>query len=826
MSLSSTANEYALKGFSVVPVVLSDKRPTIAWSRYQKERMGSEEIDERFGPLNGQHGIAMVCGQVSGGLEVIDFDNHFGDIEKVFTEYMAIDEVKAIVEKYKLPWETSQSGGYHLFYRCELVSGSKKLAERKNPKQDFRLSTVIETKGEGGYVIVAPSKGYQVKSANPITEAPVITAEERDILHAYAKAFGESDIKKSSNPKLVKVDPGELLTGETLPQRYNNDATDEEILGLLQQAGWSLVGRNHKNWMLRRPGKKTGISATYDGRVFYCFTSNGQPFDPNKGHPKFDVFKHLKHGSDWRKAYGELRERFGENIQNDTPETEGSIRPGFFITVTDAGNGNRRTSIDYQAFIQFLTQNGFRKFKKDKETILVRVVDNLVEEVTIGDIMSFTKAFVRENLSDPRILSALIEKDALWNKQKTEFLDELPNDFMKSTRDDGWLFFKNMALKVSKSEELEAYEYNELPKPIWKNKLLDRKIDLGLLLDTEKGDVAEIETFIERVTKHSSDRKDAMMRAIGYLLHPFKNPSEAKAIIFQDEEIPKVKGMANGGTGKSLIAKYIATYRRVAFKGANAISKEKTEFLFDLVNLDTEVMVFDDASALFPFDVLFPYITGDWEINKKYVPRMSLPAEDAPKILITTNHTIGKIGASDERRKYTVEFGNHYGLDLTPADEFNHNLIDDWDADEQHRADRFAIRCLRRYLKDGLAKECEVNARLRQAIDQCGHEFVTFVIRKVKEGFITRGEVFDKKVLYDSMKFEFEELSDLPFATFTRRLVKFMEIFNLGYANKRSGNRQHGVIYKNPEKLKKMLPEDEINRGLVSNFQNSEDDVI
>ena len=48
--------------------------------------------------------------------------------------------------------ERCPRGGYHLPYRCEVVGGNQKLAFDEN------LETLIETRGEGGCFIAAPTR--------------------------------------------------------------------------------------------------------------------------------------------------------------------------------------------------------------------------------------------------------------------------------------------------------------------------------------------------------------------------------------------------------------------------------------------------------------------------------------------------------------------------------------------------------------------------------------------------------------------------------------------------------------------------------------------
>ena len=69
----------------------------------------------------------------------------------------------------------------------------------------------------------------------------------------------------------------------------------------MQNAGWKQID----TYKWRRPDKTDGISATL-GKVakdiFYCFTSNGYPFEPNRAYTPFQVLALLKFNGDFKEA--------------------------------------------------------------------------------------------------------------------------------------------------------------------------------------------------------------------------------------------------------------------------------------------------------------------------------------------------------------------------------------------------------------------------------------------------------------------------------------------------------------------------------------------
>jgi len=152
---------------------------------------------------NGSPGLAIVAGIVSGGLEIIDFDQ-----AELFSEWAAIVSAKKPTLLPRLVRVRSPRPGIHVYFRHRMVA-SQKLAcgAETDENGQIRLDpvtgkpkrkTLIETKGEGGYCLAPPSPRhchprmglYLVESDSPpLTEIPAIIAEERQVLIDAAKSF-------------------------------------------------------------------------------------------------------------------------------------------------------------------------------------------------------------------------------------------------------------------------------------------------------------------------------------------------------------------------------------------------------------------------------------------------------------------------------------------------------------------------------------------------------------------------------------------------------------------------------------------------------------
>jgi hypothetical protein len=200
-------------GLRVVPPKEDGTKAPLApggrWKQFQLQQSSEEEIRRWY--ATGRSGLGIVCGRISGNLEMLEFEGR-AVAEGLWQEFLSAAEqigLRDLVDRIKFGYgERTPSGGFHLLYRCpDGVEGSDHLAERPPteeeaaddrrrgiPKPSPRV--LIETRGEGGYVIVAPSGGHVHPSGNPYVlhyggfdSIVTITGAERGALHALARTF-------------------------------------------------------------------------------------------------------------------------------------------------------------------------------------------------------------------------------------------------------------------------------------------------------------------------------------------------------------------------------------------------------------------------------------------------------------------------------------------------------------------------------------------------------------------------------------------------------------------------------------------------------------
>ena len=94
-----------------------------------------------------------------------------------------------MIELNHIPYENTPSGGYHLYFRSKECEGNRKIAQiRFNNKID----TIIETRGEGGYVVSSPSTGYKILYGD-LTSIPTLNRADRKYIFDICRSFDEME---------------------------------------------------------------------------------------------------------------------------------------------------------------------------------------------------------------------------------------------------------------------------------------------------------------------------------------------------------------------------------------------------------------------------------------------------------------------------------------------------------------------------------------------------------------------------------------------------------------------------------------------------------
>lgn len=321
-------------GCSIIPIRADGtKKPVGEWKPFMVRRIDRTELRGWF-LQNPDHGIGIVCGKISGNLEMLELEGRAAsgdDIDKIMSECEKrhVGHILHYLMTHGYA-EWTPSGGIHFLYRItdHDVPGNTKVARRPATEDEIvadmaatglprekvnKIKVLSETRGEGGYLVVAPTGGtvhatgdsWSV-AAGQLGVIPTISWDERCRLHEAIHAA--LDQMPATPPPAPRPVLSTLLSGRP-GDDFNNRA---EWLDILGPHGWTVSHvQGHTTYWVR-PGKdkRDGHSATTgraaDGDRLYVFSSSTE-FDQETPYNKFSAYTLLEHSGDYTASARALR---------------------------------------------------------------------------------------------------------------------------------------------------------------------------------------------------------------------------------------------------------------------------------------------------------------------------------------------------------------------------------------------------------------------------------------------------------------------------------------------------------------------------------------
>lgn len=754
--------KFVAAGISCAPVKRLDKYPSMlkGWKKYQKEIPTTADINQWAAYYKDTeiYGCCIICGKVSGGIVMLEIDNKDGNATKLFDELTNIEEVAEILEG--CPVEKSPSGGYHFYFRMHEPFGNLKLAMAG-------ALTVIETRGEGGLVVCAPTINYELMQGD-LTNIPHITAEQAETLFDYCRSFDKPEIKgqpeKSEREK--KIEPSGDRPGD-----WFNDHHIDTAKGLLRQHGWTELN-NGKHW--RRPGKDGGVSATFGhiaDDVFYCFSSNGGQIDSGRCYHPFDILTLFNFNGDYSAAarwvvenYGLKKDRHmpagrklrieeveGEEVPNPQKKTQTHSQTTsqhshysqpttsstfvnfetFEITTDDpafwyfGGKEGTKFCIDYFQLRVFLSKHGFYRYElAPGQWILIRIVDNVAEEIEFEFMREFIGQFLIKR-QDFNIYNYFFDSSKFSRGTLTN-LPCVKIQWMRDTAEECFVFFTNGYTRTTK-DGTKLHQYKEMQGVIWASQKLNRNYFDDHGIDFKTSDVYRFATL---VSNNDTGRIAAYMGGIGYMLHRFKKETFCPIILWADEndtEEPR------GGTGKGMSAKFIGKMRNLVIIDGKNFDPKK-QFTLQRVDQKTDVVLLDDLAKNIDIEDLFSWVTDGLTVEKKHQGQIFIPFDESPKITATSNYIPRGSSTSYERRMFEIEIYPYFSPSYTPDNEFKKSFFRDWDNFDWLAFDVFMHECIFKYLKYGLVRPKYVTVSRNRIKNSTSDSFVVWAEKNLIPG--------------------------------------------------------------------------------------------
>lgn len=788
------------------------KTPYELWEKYKVEIASRQELFHKMDKYN-TNAVAAVCGKVSGNLEVIDIDvkyesgvdaRLFNDLRTMYPDLLA-----------RLRVHKSPSGGYHILYRVEpgfIVPGNQKLAKRPATDEELLISPkekvkcFIETRGEGGYIMMPPSMGYTIAKNNPI---PTISAAERNSIITLASCYNRV-VKVDKPPKTPFNDN---YYSENPFEHFNNSPEGESVL---LDYGWKFAGNSGDYVHYTRPGKEDGISASFikSKRVFYIFTSNSE-LENERGYRPATILSILRHGNDAkqtfqdlvRRGYGRIKPEVEQalakkaaitgkalpaNVSEEAKQVHEQISAhqeelhpyGIFWMYDDEG----KIKIDRENLYQVAAGLGFRYHNED----IFQIVDCFIHARTKRYFFDTLKEYIAEE--DPELLheilnsfESFIQRSGSFSIERIKLLEE--DLIIKDTRDICYKFYKNGYVKIE-SLGYDLHEYNTLqPNLVWASKVQDREF----IIQTHDCLYTD---FLERAVELSQNQEQ-VMRVLGYLAHDYKDETTGYIIVLTEKCQDPAEG---GGTGKNIFCNLLR--HTTTFTGVPASQVQKNEKLLQSWT-GQKIFAISDAEEKFDFAFLKSLITDGAVIKKLFKNEVTIGIADVPKFIVQTNYSYHITDGGVKRRVIPIEFTDFFtrcgGVDV----HYKKQFPNDWSPEDWLGYDNFICACVQKWMICGLKLsrlELSDSGWKKQFDSQYGDVTREFIEDYLIEEWIMNNEgfVFNSKIQEDYSRF-MDARNQSTYKMKFRKLQQALQSYcdKHGYTYEKNIQRKHPQTMKN-----------------------------
>jgi hypothetical protein len=701
VDIINQTNYYINQGISVIPV--RDKPQTwqgreypvksaYPWKRWQTELITPQELLYLMADKYSTTGYGLVGGAVSGNLEIIDVDTkNWAGIEiRLFQDIRTLlPHIWPMLRIHQTP-----SKGYHIFYRVSdhAIPGNLKLAWKDGAKE-----AALESRGEGGYVVASSTMGYIVTHDNPI---PTISWQERCSLIAICEGYNE---KIKVAPVVVSRAQNDFYDENPFVS-FNNSSAGENVL---LDNGWTTCGGNSNFLWFTRPGKTSGVSASFNlaKRCYYVFTSSTE-LDPSRGYNPSTLLSLYSHANDKKATFKWL-------VDNGYGKVKGSIElsrtkkaarknislPNNFSDEAKALAVNIRGELEalhaYGEFWDFGEENkvsisrerlsiiadslGFKYHKGN----VVRIIGYLIHNIEEREFQDAIKGYIKEPDNDVYLniansFESFMEAHGKYTMKRLPILDTTL--ILTDNANTCYKFYQNGYLCIT-SINISFLEYDTLEAFIWAEKLQARNYNR-----TTFGGV-----YRDFLNKALVTPKDAA-KIIGYLAHEYKDETTGYIIVLTEQcQNPK----DGGGSGKNVFCSLFSKTTTLTSKPG--VQSKFDEKFFNSWN-GQKIFCISDVPKDFDFSFLKEPSTGSFIWKKMFKDEVEVGVEDAPKFIIQTNFSYEIKDGGLRRRIIPLEFTDYFtrcgGLDV----KYGKHFPKGWDSTDWGGFDTYVAECIQEWL--------------------------------------------------------------------------------------------------------------------------------
>lgn len=352
--------------------VNKNKNPKGPWKQFQDE---IPPISSWYGHFLNDGYIGIITGRVSGNFEVLDIDSKNDPTNRITQEFR-----KFIPEEIykKLVVVITPSGGQHYYYRCSVIESNQVLAKHSDSR------TIIETRGEGGYVCHHVSDYEVIQGAFNLETMDYVlhelTIEERDLLLSAARSLDRTIGNVKSN----------FTYKEDAINKFNSEYP---IIGYFEKYNWSVTHENDDKVFILRPGSTAQHSGVYfkKDKIFFCFSSSTE-FKVGRPYNHFQSVQVLENIIDHRttlRLLGSLGYP-SEKVRSKKDK----------ISDQQIADFCRENGVRYNTFIQEITINGKVLEEMDNNTLFIELKEHFDQDIPRSTFENVIKSHLIEK-EDP-----------------------------------------------------------------------------------------------------------------------------------------------------------------------------------------------------------------------------------------------------------------------------------------------------------------------------------------------------------------------------------------------------------------------------------------
>ena len=467
-----------------------------------------------------------------------------------------------------------------------------------------------------------------------------------------------------------------------------------------------------------------------------------------------------------------------------------------FLTALRSGNIDEYLNpVDFCVFLAWL---GYRRYLAGGSCEVVLPQGGVLQRV---DLLK-AKEDVERYIQNEDLIQGV--KDKVFRKTREFFkainLTSLPEFTGQFLRDDArtcWILYLNCAVKVT-AQRIERVEYGQLDKYVWKEDIIRRWYAYdpdwrsGIYHQFTRNQCSDpLNKDAQGRPICDEARHTAYLCSIGYNLHRFKTQMQPCLTIYSDSMDGDRE--RNGGSGKSMIIQLLRAMQTPSAASGDRLVMETGENLrsdyahnFDQVTSHTRVVVIDDLNnKRFRLSDLYSWVSTGMKINKKGKESISLPYEDSPKCVITSNNPVSGTRDSDVRRRMDVQLHRYYNARHKPIHDFGRAFFnEDFTDRDWKQFDCFALHCVQLSLRHQVAIQGlppYANTVLASSLElEIGDDLVEYLDAVVSPGLEASGaSKLDAKALKNSYEEEYKVRRKESAKRFNQRLRRYAELRGL-----------------------------------------------